>query len=166
MDYFDKRLSSPLFCAKVPRIVEYIWSIPGNFFGNLLFSMLVSPSLLSLYISSERGYLVMLITISLLITMLILWFTAMQGHKISLRILYWPELGLIVAPIVSIFLLLTFHEKEASKVGLFQISAWLAAEMPIIILKPLVGRTRPGSCDEFRNGYKKTFIGTRKVALT
>lgn len=154
-DSLDKHLSSPLFHAKVPLLVECIWSIPGNFFGNPLFAMLVSPNLLSLYTSSNPSYFSILATVSLLMVMLILWFMGMQGYKTPLKIVFSVEIGIILAPVISISFLLTVHEREASKVGFFQIASWLAAEIPIIFLKPLIGRIRPVCCDEFRNRFKK-----------
>mmetsp|Transcript_19198 Transcript_19198/g.31882 ORF Transcript_19198/g.31882 Transcript_19198/m.31882 type:complete len:291 (+) Transcript_19198:165-1037(+) len=142
-DELDKYLSGPIFRAIVPASVEFIWSIPGNFFGIPLFALLLSPNLVALFLAeNQSNYNALLVVSIILLVLVLLWTLVLQGNKAAIKIVYGPILG-AVAPLVGITLLMFLQEEEDRAPGFFQIAAWCLSVTPVAILKPLVARTRP-----------------------
>lgn len=150
---FDKCLSRPFFQAKLPAVLEYVCSVPGNFFGVPLFTMIVTPNLNAAFFASKfpPTWWCLLVALPLL-AVLALWTFVLKGHLWAIRIFYGPTLGAL-SPLggVALLMLLPDEETEARQVAQFQIAAWSAAVIPVAILKPLVARCRPcygdGGCD-------------------
>jgi membrane-associated phospholipid phosphatase len=158
LDQVDKYLSAPLFKAKVPAVVEFLWSIPGNFFGIPLFALVVSPSLVALFfarLNAVKSSTNLDVAVSMiLLGMLFLWTMVLRGNKKAIKICYGPLLG-AVAPWFGWALLMLFPSEEDRATGYFQITAWCLSVAPVSVLKPLAARTRPCCSPGFSKQHDK-----------
>jgi membrane-associated phospholipid phosphatase len=145
LDEIDKYLSAPLFRAKVPAVVEFLWSIPGNFFGIPLFALVISPSLVALFfarLNNVKSTSLDVAVSMVFMGMLFLWTMVLRGNPRAIKMCYGPIIG-AVAPWFGWALLMLFPTEEDRAPGYFQIAAWCFSVAPICVLKPLAARTRP-----------------------
>lgn len=163
LDVIDKKLSRPLFLAKLPlRFQELLLSIPGNFFGSGSFALITCPAITTiifLYNSNNKedtsfqqwyGWMVgvaLLFCINLIIWVQILSSKNRKLHQQAINLFYGKLLGAI-GPILSIGILSltpnhTEQERYARQMGYAQICMWSIGVVPIAILKPWVARQRP-----------------------
>lgn len=143
LDRRDKYFSGPLFRARVPALIEYVWSIPGNFFGVPLFALLVAPNILAVLTDGSKDNTHATVVTSILtVAVVLLWYQVLQGNSNAIRIFYGPIVGAL-SPIVGMIFLSLLHSDNAQQAGYFQIAAWCISVTPIGILKPLIKRPRP-----------------------
>ena len=157
LDSFDKQISRPIFAARLPfKVLEFILSIPGNFFGCFSFTVMTFPALVSIYYDdnvihsfNEYQWYFFLVA-SLSIFNLLVWVLILSPRKNSLhRFARWIFYGPVViglSPIIGTLLL--YHAPcsyKARQIGYFQICAKLVGVIPTAILKPYVKRHRPAA---------------------
>ena len=151
MDAIDKRLSRPIFLANLPAVAEFALSVPGNFFGVPVVTLLVTPNALAMYVSESAPLSTSwhCVVWFLILAVLIVWNLVLTGNKKAVRIFYGPTLGALAA-ILGIFLLSWMPDELSAvrQVGYFQLAAWCLAVIPVALLKPSVARLRPVMCHD------------------
>lgn len=144
LDALDKWLSRPIFLARLPVAVEYILSVPGNFFGVPLVTLFIAPNVMAMCFSDSPLLSTWwhVIVWFLVLVVLILWFFVLKGSKTAIQIFYGPMLG-VMAALLGVALLSWMPDQSARHVGYFQLSAWCASVLPVALLKPATARIRP-----------------------
>lgn len=149
LDAFDKRLSRPIFLAKLPAVAEYALSVPGNFFGVPVVTLLVTPNALAMYFSESTPLSTLwhCVVCLLIVAVLILWHVVLAGNKNAIQLFYGPTLGALAA-ILGVVLLSWMPDELSSfrHIGYFQLTAWCLAVIPVALLKPSFARLRPVMC--------------------
>jgi membrane-associated phospholipid phosphatase len=164
LDALDKYVSRPFFLARLPAVVEYALSIPGNCFGVPLFALFVAPNLTAMYFSETPPLSTWwhLIVWSLVLAVLVLWVFVLKGNRLAIKTFYGPMLGAI-APVFGIALLSLMPDILARQVGFFQLTAWCVSVIPVALLKPSAARGRP-ACQE-DCGTVKAAMNAKHLAI-
>ncbi|CAJ1945571.1 unnamed protein product [Cylindrotheca closterium] len=155
LDEVDKELSEPIFIARLPfYLLEFLLSLPGNWFGSCCFASLTLPSLVAIFvnggISSEEWYPWYMLVGGLVLMNLTLWILLISPIKSATskraRILFYGPLTGALAPIIGVIVLAISPLPTMSRnMGYFQVCAWSIGVIPTACLKPLVARQRPAS---------------------
>ncbi|KAL3930138.1 MAG: hypothetical protein SGBAC_011893 [Bacillariaceae sp.] len=153
LNEFDRRISEPIFAARLPfAFLEYLLSIPGNWFGSCSFASATLPSLLGIFCDGGiaewhpwHGLVAGLIAFNLTI-----WTLLLSPKKSAIsrraRIIFYGPLTGAVGPIIGVTVLaMSPLSTMAKNVGYFQICSWSIGVIPTACLKPLVSRQRPAS---------------------
>lgn len=158
LDALDMRLSRPIFLANLPAVAEYALSVPGNFFGVPVVTLLVMPNALAIYFSESHPLSTWwhCVVWLLIMAVLILWNVVLTGNKRAIRIFYGPTVGALAA-LVGVSLLSWMPDELSSvrQIGYFQLAAWCLAVIPVAVLKPSVARLRPVMCHKDTDDYGK-----------
>jgi len=157
LDSFDKQISRPIFAARLPfKALEFMLSIPGNFFGCFSFTVVTFPALVSIYYDDNdimlpndyHWYFFLVALLSIL--NLLIWVLILSPRKNSMnRCARWVFYGPVVigiSPIVGTLLIYYAPcSYKARQMGYFQICAKLVGVIPTAILKPYIKRIRPAA---------------------
>lgn len=148
LDALDKSLSRPIFLARLPIAVEYILSVPGNFFGVPLVTLFLSPNVMAMYCSDSLLLPTWwhVVVWFMILAVLLLWFFVLKGSKRAIQTFYGPMVG-VMAAFLGVALLSWMPDQSARQVGYFQLAAWCLSVLPVALLKPATARIRPACQD-------------------
>ena len=166
LDVLDMCLSRPIFLANLSAVAEHALSVPGNFFGVPVVTLLVMPNALAMYFSESNPISTWwhCVVWLLILAVLILWNVVLTGNKRAIRIFYGPTLGALAA-LLGVGLLSWMPDESSSvrQIGYFQLAAWCLAVIPVAVLKPSIARLRPVMSHNDTDEYGKAMKAAAKA---
>lgn len=143
LDALDQRLSRPLLTTRLPLVLEYIWSIPGNFFGVPIFACTVTPSVVAWCFAPGPPTESILLLLAIFASVVWMWVLTLRKNRfVTKHIFYGRGFGCLT-PLLGMALLFQVPDVRAQQLGFFQLAAWQLAILPIGVLKSVCARARP-----------------------
>jgi membrane-associated phospholipid phosphatase len=140
----DEEFSRIVFETSLPKILEVILSVPGNWFG-LAPSVLVGPLWIATVLeSNEKSTALYAVTLVLSLAFLAAWYAFLQGNYTVMKFALVGKEGYLLATPCSVALCYgLIPDSRTFSIAIYPVFLWTPAVISCMILKKSVLRKRP-----------------------